>query len=89
LPKAKENTAVEKDDKMQIPFEEALVRLEGIVKSLESGDTPLEESISLFEEGVKLTGYCNKVLNNAEQRVSVIIKTPEGNMTEEIFDKDE
>ena len=66
-----------------LTFEESLKRLEEIVHALENGDTPLEESISLFEEGVKLSGYCNKLLESAEQKVTVLTKDASGVMREE------
>ena len=51
-------------------FEEALSRLEEITALLEKGSLPLEESLKLFEEGTKLSAYCYKVLNNAQQKVT-------------------
>lgn len=66
-----------------LTFEESLKRLEEIVHALENGDTPLEQSISLFEEGVKLSGYCNKLLESAEQKVTVLTKDASGVMREE------
>jgi len=65
-------------------FEESIKRLEEIVKALENGDTPLEESIKLFEEGVSLSGYCNKLLETANQKVVMITKGKDG-ITEEEF----
>lgn len=50
-------------------FEEAMLRLEEIVSRLERGDAPLEESMSLFEEGTKLAAACSKQLDTAEQKV--------------------
>ena len=66
-----------------LTFEESLKRLEEIVHALENGDTPLEQSISLFEEGVKLSGYCNKLLESAEQKVTVLTRDASGVMREE------
>ena len=66
-----------------LTFEESLKRLEEIVHALENGDTPLEKSISLFEEGVKLSGYCNKLLESAEQKVTVLTKDTSGAIREE------
>ncbi|MBO5783515.1 MAG: exodeoxyribonuclease VII small subunit [Clostridia bacterium] len=67
----------------KLTFEESLKRLEEIVHALESGDTPLEQSISLFEEGVKLSGHCNKLLETAEQKVTVLTKDSSGVIREE------
>ncbi len=55
-------------------FEEALKRLEAIVRSLEDGDLPLEESLSLFEEGVSLTRLCASRLDEAQRRIDVLTK---------------
>lgn len=52
-----------------ISFEEAMVRLEEIVKYLESGNAPLDKSLEMFEEGVALVKLCNSKLDSAEQKV--------------------
>lgn len=65
-------------------FEESIKRLEEIVKLLEDGDTPLETSIGLFEEGVALSGYCNKLLESANQKV-VMLTQQNGEMVEQEF----
>ena len=49
----------------EIKFEDAIIKLEGEVKKLESGNMTLDESIAAFEEAVKLIGVCNKQLENA------------------------
>ena len=59
--------------KKELSFEGAMERLEEIVDSLESGSCPLEESLSLFEEGVKLVKLCNKKLEGVEGAVFVVI----------------
>ncbi len=59
-------------------FEEALARLEKIVKSLEDGDLPLEESLRLFEEGVSLTRLCAARLEEAQKRIDVLTRTDQG-----------
>ena len=50
-------------------FEESLARLDEIVKHLENGDLPLEESMKFFEEGTALIASCTKLLDEAEQKV--------------------
>jgi len=72
-------------DKKKPTFEQALNRLDEIVKSLESGTTPLDKSLSLFEEGVTLSTYCNDLLEKAEQKVSILIKTNNGKINKEDF----
>lgn len=56
-------------------FESKLLRLEEIVKSMESGDLPLEQSLKLFEEGVKLSRECQGELDAAEQKVEVLLNS--------------
>ena len=55
-------------------FEEALGRLEDIVRKMEAGDMTLEESLKAFEEGIKLARLCSRKLDEAERRVEVLIK---------------
>ncbi|HJS52616.1 MAG TPA: exodeoxyribonuclease VII small subunit [Pyrinomonadaceae bacterium] len=61
-------------------FEQSLNDLERIVKQLEEGDLPLEESLKLFEEGVKLSRECKERLSNAERRIQVLMKDANGNL---------
>ena len=51
-------------------FEEALEKLEGIVKELESGELPLEEAVKKYEEGTKLAKHCHNLLENAEKALT-------------------
>ena len=67
-----------------ITFEEALAQLEKIVKQLESGDTTLDESVKLFEKGIKLSELCSNYLKQAQQKVEILIN----NDTEEPEFKD-
>ncbi len=66
-----------------LSFEDALKRLEETVKVLESGTVPLEESLKLFEEGVALVKLCNGKLDEAEQKVKILRKNGDGEITEE------
>ncbi len=70
-------------------FEAALARLEEIVKELEKGDLPLEQSLRLFEEGVKLSRICNKQLEDAERKVEILLKDRAGTMTAQPFEEEE
>ncbi len=54
-------------------FEKKLTRLEEIVKKMENGELSLDESLKLFEEGVKLSRDCNKELTEAEQKVKKLV----------------
>ena len=78
--------SAKKDD---VTFEKALVRLEEILKVLESGTAPLDESLGMFEEGVKLIKLCNGKLDNAEQRIKILVKNQEGEYDEQDFAKAE
>jgi exodeoxyribonuclease VII small subunit len=69
-------------------FEEALRELEAIVKRLESGELPLEESLKTFEQGVALSKYCFQKLEEAEKRVSILMKD-EGGLRKAPFDTGE
>lgn len=66
-------------------FEEAIKRLEEIVKQLEQGEIPLEESLLLFEEGVRLSRFCRVKLDEAEKRVSILLKDEAGIIHREPF----
>ncbi|MGL4312219.1 MAG: exodeoxyribonuclease VII small subunit [Paracoccaceae bacterium] len=56
----------------EMSFEEALAELEGVVKKLESGNVPLEDSIALYERGAALRKHCDAKLKAAEERVEMI-----------------
>ena len=68
------------------PFESALKQLEGIVQRMESGDLPLEESLLLFEEGVRLTRVCSQRLDEAEKRIDVLMRDEQGRVMAETED---
>ena len=59
---------------MEITYEEAVKRLEEIVTLLEKNEATLDESMKLFEEGTKLAAICNKKLNDAKQKITIINK---------------
>ena len=59
-------------------FEEALKSLENVVAKLESGEIKLEESIRLFEEGMKLSSLCQKRLDDADRKIEVLLRKPGG-----------
>lgn len=65
-------------------FETALQELEKIVRKLEDGDLSLEESLKLFEDGVKLSRECQERLNQAERRIEVLLKDENGNSVLEV-----
>lgn len=63
-----------------------MIRLEGEVKKLESGNMTLEDSIASFEEAIRLVGICNKHLDNAERRVRLLTEAADGSITDVPFD---
>ena len=66
-----------------LTFEAALARLEETAKLLESGNVPLDESLSLFEEGISLVKLCNSKLDAAEQKVVRLKLGDDGSAAEE------
>ena len=69
----------------EMSFEAALERLEQIVKQLEQGDLPLEGSLELFEEGMRLSGVCRKRLEEVENKVELLVKKSDGKIVPEPF----
>lgn len=61
-------------DKENINFEETIKKLEMIANDLETGNLSLDESVQKFEEGMKLSKECTKMLDDAEKRISILIK---------------
>ncbi len=61
-----------------VKFEQAMARLEAIVGELEKGDLPLDESLKIFEEGIRLSKNCLKILEDAEHRVEVLVQDKNG-----------
>jgi exodeoxyribonuclease VII small subunit len=70
-------------------FEDDLAKLEGVVERLERGDLTLDESVRLFEEGVKLSGACKKELEQAEGRIQVLVEGKAGKMQVAEMEMDE
>ncbi|MGD8377849.1 MAG: exodeoxyribonuclease VII small subunit [Acidobacteriota bacterium] len=66
-----------KKEAAELPFEEAIARLEGIVEELEAGEVPLERSLELFEEGVRLSRGCLGRLDAAERRIELLLHDEE------------
>lgn len=61
-----------------VKFEQAMARLEAIVGELEKGDLPLDESLKIFEEGIRLSKNCLKVLEEAERKIEVLVQDKNG-----------
>jgi exodeoxyribonuclease VII small subunit len=71
--------------KKKLNFEGSMARLEEIVSLLERGDAPLEQAMTLFEEGAKLLRECTRQLDEAEQKVSLLTAGKDGEIVEEPF----
>ena len=70
-------------------FEAQLASLERIVRELERGDLPLEQSLELFEQGVKLSRECQERLNEAERRIEVLLRGGDGSTIAVPFESEE
>lgn len=65
-------------------FEELMENLESIVRDLEKGDLNLDDSVTKFEEGMRISKECNKILESSEKRISILLEN-NGEITEEDF----
>lgn len=72
--------------KSNLSFEQSMERLDAIVKQLEKGEAPLNESLALFEEGTALIASCGKMLDSAEQKVIMLKKGENGEPVEVAFE---
>lgn len=70
-------------------FEETIKELEKIATELENGDLSLEDSVSKFEEGMKLWKQCNDLLENAEKRITILLKDGEETKEESFVQEEE
>ncbi len=76
------------EKKQSLTFEESLVRLEEIVRHLEKGDLPLDDTLKLYEEGTGLITSCSKLLDEAEQKVVKLKKGPDRKPIETDFEEE-
>ncbi len=70
-------------------FEKAFQQLETIVKRLESEEMPLDESLQLFEEGIRLSRFCNQKLEEVEKKIELILSDAKGQPRVEPFETEE
>lgn len=70
-------------------FEDAFQKLEAIVKKLEEGNLSLEESLKAFEEGIRLSRFCSKKLDEAEKKVEILLKDSNGRLVPQPFSLEE
>lgn len=75
-------------DKQELSFEEAMTALEEVVEKLERGDVPLEEAISMFQEGMALSKQCHEKLVKVEKQMDEILH-PDGEIEPLEFQEDE
>lgn len=71
--------------KAELSFEKATERLQEIVSLLEKGNASLDESLKLYEEGISLVRYCNSTLDNAEERIKILMSNENGQVVEKDF----
>lgn len=67
-------------------FEQSLNELEKIATELEKGDLSLEDAISMFENGMKLSKECSEKLDKAEKRINILVQNENGEILEESFE---
>ncbi|MDR4481145.1 MAG: exodeoxyribonuclease VII small subunit [Nitrospira sp.] len=72
-----------------VKFEYAMARLETIVAELEKGDLPLDDSLKIFEEGIRLSKTCLKMLEDAERKVEILVQEKDGKKRIQAFSPDE
>lgn len=68
------------ENKDKIKFEDALSKLESIVEELERGELSLEESLTAFEEGIRMSRICSNQLDEAERKIEILIKGEDGDL---------
>ena len=73
----------------EIKFEEGMERLEQIANELEKGNLDLDESVKKFEEGMKISKQCSDMLQEAEKKITMLIKNSDGEFQEENFIQEE
>ncbi|MBK9140735.1 MAG: exodeoxyribonuclease VII small subunit [Verrucomicrobia bacterium] len=88
MSKAARSSAANPTPPPELPYEEALARLEAVVDSMESGDLPLESLLAKYEEGVKLAEICQARLRAAEGRIQQLEKNAAGEPVLRPFDPD-
>ena len=73
----------------EVSFEKALEKLEKIVSELEAGNITLEDALSRYEEGIKLSRVCQEKLTQAEKKIEVLSKTAKGELVRKPFEAEE
>ena len=86
---AKKQAAREKQERSEPKFEDALTELESVVKRLEEGDIPLEESLAAFERGVTLVRLLHARLDSVQTRIEELTRSERGNLALEPLENDD
>lgn len=68
-------------------FEEAFNELSTVVERLQQGDLPLEDTITLFEQGMRLSFQCERFLDDADRRIEVLVRREDGQYQTEPYDE--
>src|SRR5213595_2611590 len=76
-----------KNEEQPKSFEASLEALEEIVHQLEGGDLPLEKSLELFEDGIRLSRQCQERLNQAERRIEILLRDNQGHPVVSSFEE--
>ena len=71
---------------MKKSFEEQIAELEKIISELENGNLNLDDSVVKFEEGMKISKECNKMLEDAEKKITILLNDENGEIKEETFE---
>jgi len=69
----------------ELKFEQALKKLESIVEEMEKGKTSLEDSLKKYEEGIKLSRFCSKKIEEAEHKIEILAKGDDGKLKRKPF----
>jgi exodeoxyribonuclease VII small subunit len=69
------------EESNKLSFEEAIARLESVVRELEGGGLPLEKALELFAEGIELSRVCSRNLEDAEQRIAILTRDEGGKLS--------
>jgi len=80
---------VAKKSRKSINFESAIAELESLVEEMEQGEISLEDSLKKFERGIELTQTCQKALQDAEQKVQILIEKKQGDVISDVDDPDQ
>ena len=79
---------VSEEDMISLTYEEAIARLEQVVKQLETGDIPLDDSLQLFQKGMKLSSICHHKLDEIEKKITQLVEQGNGETGEIPFGED-